>query len=66
MQEAPMNSMKATGSTDAAVSSFMVHPISEHNIALLLVCIGGLVTGLPLAVNKFWHLQVIVRYFGKK
>ena len=56
-----MNSMKATHSTDDTTvfeESFMGHLMSEHNVALSLVCISGLVIGLPLAVNKFWHLQV--------
>ena len=34
------------------------HLLSQHNVALSLVCIASLVIGLPLAVNLLWHLQV--------
>ena len=54
MNEAMMDPTKVTNATDIALG----HLLSEHNVALSLVCIASLVIGFPLAVNLLWHLQV--------
>ena len=31
--------------------------IEEHNVALVIVCLGSLILGVPLAWNVLWHLK---------
>ena len=31
--------------------------IEEHSVALVIVCIGSLILGLPLVLNVLWHLK---------
>ena len=31
--------------------------IEEHHVALVIVCLGSLILGLPLVLNVLWHLK---------
>ena len=31
--------------------------IEEHHVALVIVCLGSLILGVPLAWNVLWHLK---------
>ena len=31
--------------------------IEEHSVALVIVCLGSLILGLPLVLNVLWHLK---------
>ena len=31
--------------------------IEEHHVALVIVCLGSLILGLPFVLNVLWHLK---------